>query len=183
MKNHDRGFTLIELLVVIAIIAVLAALILASLGGAKKRGNDARIISDIRELRTQMENDRTPTDYSNSFTTPLAASVSFGSATAAQYAVLVSDARANSTITTATASSTYANGGSSPLAGNAYGQTANSPEVVVVENGTASSAAWQVKPTAYSIWGYLSTGNWFCLDSAGNTKNGTSANPTNIICQ
>ena len=182
-RGFSRAFTLIELLVVIAIIGVLASIVLASLSGAKKRGQDTRIVSDIHELRTQMENDRNPTDYANSFTTPSLAVVNFGSGTLTQYAIVVSDAKANSSITTATASSTYVSGALN--AGNAYSTSAaNSPEIVVNENGTASGGAWTAngKPTAYSIWGLLSTGNWYCLDSAGNSKNGTSANPTTITC-
>ena len=182
-RGFTRAFTLIELLVVIAIIGVLASIVLASLSGARNRGKDTRIISDIHQLRTQIENDRTTTDYTNSFAiVPLSATVNFGSGTLTQYAAVVSDAKANSSITTATASSTYK--GATKIAGNDYSTSvASSPEIVVNENGTAVNGLWTLTPTAYSIWGLLSTGNWFCLDSAGNSKNGTSANPTTITCQ
>ena len=50
-----RGFTLIELLVVIAIIGLLASVVLASLNTARKKGRDARRISDIKQLQLAVE--------------------------------------------------------------------------------------------------------------------------------
>ena len=66
MKKYTRGFTLIELLVVIAIIGILASVILVSLNSARKKANDTRIISDVNQIRTQLEQDYNATNsYGN----------------------------------------------------------------------------------------------------------------------
>lgn len=67
MKKYTRGFTLIELLVVIAIIGILSSVVLVSLNSARSKGKDARVVSSIQQLRTQIESDYNGSSYNASF--------------------------------------------------------------------------------------------------------------------
>lgn len=55
MNKNRKGFTLIELLVVIAIIGLLSTLAVVALGSARQKANDAKRLSDIKQIQTALE--------------------------------------------------------------------------------------------------------------------------------
>ena len=49
-KRIRKGFTLIELLVVVSIVGLLASVVIVSVSGSRKKAQDGRIKSDIRQI-------------------------------------------------------------------------------------------------------------------------------------
>lgn len=69
MVTRRRAFTLIELMVVVTVIAIVAALAVPSLLGARKSGNEASCIGSLRSLTTVNEQYRTRfRSYANNMT-------------------------------------------------------------------------------------------------------------------
>jgi prepilin-type N-terminal cleavage/methylation domain-containing protein len=60
---NKKGFTLIELLVVIAIIGLLSTLAVVALGTARQKANDAKRLSDLKQIQTALELHYTELNY------------------------------------------------------------------------------------------------------------------------
>ncbi len=89
--NRTRGFTLIELLVVIAIIGILSSVVLVSLGSARNKATNVRILANVRQIRTQLESNYLSAYADIIGTANNTASVDSASSGGANIAVLVND--------------------------------------------------------------------------------------------
>lgn len=154
MKKYTRGFTLIELLVVIAIIGILASVVLVSLNSARSKGKDARIISDVQQIRTALESGYNGSAY------PDIGVVNFSN----NAANLTSNGPQSTVISTLTSDAT-SQGGSIIV------------KAIASSNGNGAA-------TGYAIYGQLASNNsgYFCIDSVGNTAQQRTAS-SNSNCQ
>ena len=50
-RKKDRGFTLVEMLIAVSIIAIMASVVIVSVGKSRARGRDARRISDLKQIQ------------------------------------------------------------------------------------------------------------------------------------
>ena len=55
LKSTKKGFTLIELLVVVAIVGILATVIISSLGNARDKSRNAKVLQIVRQMHTALE--------------------------------------------------------------------------------------------------------------------------------
>ncbi len=161
MKKYTRGFTLIELLVVIAIIGILASIVLVSLNSARNKGKDARIISDVQQVRTALESGYNGSGYPD--LNYVAANCNAASVVTTNLATMSNGSAGN-----CTNSSGPQNTIINQLVSDAQTQGGNI--FVTVANGN----------NAYALFGRLSSvaTNYFCIDSTGKTNqsdNGTTA--------
>ena len=172
--SKSGGFTLIELLVVIAIIGILSSVVLVSLNSARSKGKDTHVISDVQQIRTQIESD-SGGNYNTSFASSTGSTLTFGGSNPV-YNQIFADLNNNSASTVA--SSTSNNGAA---------VTAKSQLVVVASNGgsaiTVSSGVISASTpiTAYAIYGYVSSGSYFCIDSTGKTNQTAYTGATTVF--
>jgi prepilin-type N-terminal cleavage/methylation domain-containing protein len=142
-----RGFTLIELLVVVAIIGVLATIVLASLNSARGKAKDAAIKQSLSQFQKQAELQYLDT---GNYNTICDAGTISGNIFADAYG-------------RGTADGTILN-----LCLDENGRYYGIPPIALSSN--TSAAGIDPNGSAWAATISLSTGDWFCVDSLGNSK-------------
>ena len=153
-SSSNRGFTLIELLVVIAIIGLLAAVILASLSGARNKGADATVKQQLDSMRAAAE--LFATNANNSYSGLCTANSSAANPG-------VNDAITAANKVTNTNAVTIANGTIGT-------QAAETAQVAICADG---KTAWVAQAPL------TGSGNYWCVDSVGASKQEAAVLPAN----
>lgn len=154
MKKYTKGFTLIELLVVIAIIGILASIVLVSLNSARNKGKDARIISDVQQVRTALESGYNGSGYPDINGNAASCNTAANSNTTATFATCqISTGPQNSALSALNSDVT------------SQGST-----LYISTVGGATATGYAIRANLTSTTGF------FCIDSTGATNQADTGN-------
>ena len=167
MKKYTRGFTLIELLVVVAIIGILSSVVLVSLNTARGKGKDSHVLADVNGMRTGLEAAYNGSNYNAFFTQTnrIGSPQLFDSNMVTTYADAVSYAPATFNTNPTNGVGTWVD----TAANWAVNGIPNYP-IIISSNTTIPITGNSYTLTSYAIYGRLSTGVYFCIDSTGKTN-------------
>lgn len=150
-----RGFTLIELLVVISIIGLLASIVLAGTTSARNKAKDARVISDVQQIRISLHFGFTNPIFADLFNANANGTGVLGGRTDSVHGPSWANLNALET------------------------DIGNQTSLVTYYVNTNGSAGFATAPNAiaFAVYGRLVSNNtrYFCMDSSGRT------NPSTVI--